>query len=82
MWAGCPLLRHGCAAHVQTRGADPSLRHEVTEVLDAMCSAGLTVLRTWAFCARPPLHAFPRAQVGPCCVLRPLSRQSSLLYPA
>lgn len=33
----------------QTRAAEPSLRHEVTEVLDAMVATGLTVLRTWAF---------------------------------
>lgn len=42
------------AAHVltlvpQTRAAEPSLRHEVTEMLDAMVATGLTVLRTWAF---------------------------------
>jgi hypothetical protein len=34
---------------LQTRAAEPSLRHEVTEVLDAMVATGLTVLRTWAF---------------------------------
>ena len=46
--------------HAQTRAADPGLRHEVTEVLDAMVSAGLTVLRTWAFCAHPPVvHVLP-----------------------
>ena len=50
---------------MQTRAADPGLRHEVTEVLDAMRSADLTVLRTWAFCAPlPPLSAPP--YVSPC----------------
>ncbi len=34
---------------LQTRAAEPSLRHEVTEVMDAMVATGLTVLRTWAF---------------------------------
>ena len=34
---------------MQTRGADPGLRHEVTGVLDGMKAAGLTVVRTWAF---------------------------------
>ena len=34
---------------IQTRGADPSLQHEVTEVLDSIKAAGLTVVRTWAF---------------------------------
>jgi hypothetical protein len=49
----CTLLRHGhqplLACPVQTRAAEPSLRHEVTEVLDAMAATGLAVLRTWAF---------------------------------
>ena len=34
----------------QTRGADPNLQHQVLEVLDSMQEAGLTVVRTWAFC--------------------------------
>lgn len=38
---------------LQTRGADPSLRHECTAVLDAAAAAGLTVIRTWAFCDGP-----------------------------
>ncbi len=33
-----------------TRAADVGLRHEVTEVLDAAASCGLTAIRTWAFC--------------------------------
>lgn len=40
---------HYLSTTVQTRAAEPSLRHEVTEVLDAMVATGLTVLRTWAF---------------------------------
>ena len=35
---------------LQTRAADPGLRHEVTEVLDAAQKAKLSVVRTWAFC--------------------------------
>lgn len=34
----------------QTRAGDEGLRHEVTEVMDSMVAAGLTVLRFWAFC--------------------------------
>ena len=37
------------SAHVQTRAAEDSLRHEVIEILDAAAKAGLTVIRTWAF---------------------------------
>lgn len=44
---GCAPLT---ARVLQTRGADPNLQHEVTEVLDAVQQAGLTVVRTWAFC--------------------------------
>ncbi|KAK9820156.1 hypothetical protein WJX72_006760 [[Myrmecia] bisecta] len=36
--------------YLLTRAADPALRHQVTEVLDAARKAGLTVIRTWAFC--------------------------------
>ncbi|KAK9797750.1 hypothetical protein WJX73_006133 [Symbiochloris irregularis] len=36
--------------YLLTRGADPDLQHEVLEVLDAVQQAGLTVIRTWAFC--------------------------------
>lgn len=42
---------------LQTRGADPNLRHECTAVLDAATAAGLTVIRTWAFCDGPQWNA-------------------------
>ncbi|KAL6752458.1 glycoside hydrolase superfamily [Haematococcus lacustris] len=35
--------------YLMTRGADPSLADEVTQVLDAAQASGFTVLRTWAF---------------------------------
>lgn len=35
---------------LQTRGADPNLRHEVCQVLDAVRAAGLTVMRTGVGC--------------------------------
>lgn len=34
---------------LQTRAADPGLRHECTRVLDDAAAAGITVLRLWAF---------------------------------
>ena len=39
-----------CSYYLMTRAAEPNLRHEVTEVLDAAVSCGLTAIRTWAFC--------------------------------
>lgn len=44
---------HFCGAncyYMLTRAGDEHLRHEVTEVMDGMVAAGLTVLRFWAFC--------------------------------
>ena len=39
-----------CSYYLMTRAADHGLRHEVTAVLDAAASCGLTAIRTWAFC--------------------------------
>ncbi|BDA41511.1 Mannan endo-1,4-beta-mannosidase 5 [Coccomyxa sp. Obi] len=55
---GSPFYFSGANCYyMMTRAADPNLRHEVTEVLDAMRSADLTVLRTWAFCDGPEWNA-------------------------
>lgn len=58
---------------MQTRAAEPSLRHEVTEVLDAMVATGLTVLRTWAFndgeTQWNALQPRPGAQTAICAVM-------------
>lgn len=51
MMAGRQISQLGCA--LQTRAADPKLRHEVTEVLDAAQKTDLAVVRTWAFCESP-----------------------------
>lgn len=37
------------STRLQTRAADPALRHEVLTVLDAAKDLGLTTIRTWAF---------------------------------
>lgn len=47
-----------------TRAADPGLRHEVTEVLDAAASCGLTAIRTWAFCEGDEWNAL-QPKAGP-----------------
>ncbi|KAK9842996.1 hypothetical protein WJX74_005452 [Apatococcus lobatus] len=48
---GAPFYFAGANCYyLMTRGADPNLRHEVCEVLDAVRAAGLTVMRTGVGC--------------------------------
>ena len=88
---GMPPCQTACAANLgtnashlhelQTRAAEPSLRHEVTEVLDAMVATGLTVLRTWAFNdgeaqwnalqPRPGAHSLRKGVAEPALVTQP-----------
>ncbi|CAL5222551.1 g4932 [Coccomyxa viridis] len=62
---GAPFFFAGCNSYMlMTRAADPNLRHEVTEVLDAARKADLAVVRTWAFCDGPEWNALqPEAGV-------------------
>lgn len=46
----CRVYMFSMPVLAQTRAGDEGLRHEVTEVMDGMVAAGLTVLRFWAFC--------------------------------
>jgi mannan endo-1,4-beta-mannosidase len=43
------MCHNGSLSSLQTRATEYHLRHQVTDVLDTMVDAGLTVLRTWAF---------------------------------
>ena len=54
--AGSRISSKRLCLALQTRAADPNLRHEVTEVLDAAKRADLSVIRTWAFCKPPAAH--------------------------
>lgn len=61
-----------------TRAAEVGLRHEVTEVLDAAVSCGLTAIRTWAFCEGEQWNALQPKAGKP---LQGPSLRALLLYP-
>ena len=69
---GAPFFFTGCNSYyLMTRAADPGLQQQVLEVLDDAKSAGLTVVRTWAFNDGPEWNALQptpgsRSQLGIC----------------
>ena len=59
---GSPFFFTGCNSYyLMTRAADPGLQQQVLEVMDDAQTAGLTVVRTWAFNDGPEWNALQPA---------------------